>query len=172
MRYIYGIYNFGTWWSPPLPIMPITMWRRGGGSHARHDTVMLARSLHPVVVTTDRTTCHNDVIISSLCHGYVITRSDNNYHRKHQALTTNIPVNTRNSSKGGPMLGQLRRRWANIYPTLNQLFVFAGIMHLRDYMSAGRYILTARMKGCIGHMAKWQIHPFITAVTILYLCKL
>ena len=38
------------------------------------------------------------------------------------------PTNTRRWPNGGLMLGQRRRRWANISPTLGQRFVFAGII--------------------------------------------
>ena len=40
-----------------------------------------------------------------------------------------IPANTTHWSNVGLMLGQRRRRWANIKPTLFQSVVFAGIVH-------------------------------------------
>ena len=38
-----------------------------------------------------------------------------------------IPANPRRSPNVGTMLGQRRRRWANIVPTLGEHLVFAGI---------------------------------------------
>ena len=37
-----------------------------------------------------------------------------------------IPENTRRSASVGTMLGQRRRRWANIVPTLSERLVFSG----------------------------------------------
>ena len=39
-------------------------------------------------------------------------------------------ANTRYSPRGGSMLGQRRRRWTNIYPSLGECLVFAGDQHV------------------------------------------
>ena len=41
-----------------------------------------------------------------------------------------IPANTKRWPYVGLMLGQRRRRWANIKPTLGQPLVFAGMAHV------------------------------------------
>ena len=42
------------------------------------------------------------------------------------ALSEDNPVNTRRSPNAGSMLGQRRRRWANIEPALGECLVIAG----------------------------------------------
>ena len=44
-----------------------------------------------------------------------------------QCLFREIPANTRRSANVGLMLGQRRRRWPNIKPTLAERLVFAGM---------------------------------------------
>ena len=39
-----------------------------------------------------------------------------------------FPANTRRSANVGTMLGQRRRRWSNIVPTLAERLVFAGLL--------------------------------------------
>ena len=45
----------------------------------------------------------------------------------HSIGLRHIPANSRRSPKVGLMLGQRRRRWTNIEPTLGERLVFAGI---------------------------------------------
>ena len=47
---------------------------------------------------------------------------------KEAIVTYRIPANTRRWPKMGLMLGQRRRRWANVSATLGQRIVFAGIL--------------------------------------------
>ena len=54
--------------------------------------------------------------------------------RFHQLEWQTIPAITRRLTSVGLKLGQRRRRWANIKPTLVQRFVFAGILKHVDYI--------------------------------------
>ena len=50
-----------------------------------------------------------------------------------KSWSTIAPANTRRSLNAGTTLGQHRRRWPNVVPTLSKCFVFAG--HVRLYAS-------------------------------------
>ena len=68
-----------------------------------------------------------------------------------------IPVNTRRLPNAGLMLGQRRRRWANIKAALGERLVFAGIRrdpHIQPCKAKRRYLLTLPSK---------QIPPFVFA---------
>ena len=105
-----------------------------------------------------------------------------------------LPENTRHWIIVGSMLGHRRRRWPSNEPTMIECLVFAGILPRgrgvlhnitsrawqnliwRNIDLTGRvpahrpvrrvHFVTSVLKGRICHLAKWQIRPFKTEMTI------
>ena len=69
-----------------------------------------------------------------------------------------FPVNTRHWSNVGWMLGQRRRRWSNINPTLVQCLVFTGLERRRSWVLTPLWPSSFKATKCFFPTHSWRFN--------------